>query len=317
MAGCSLPVQHSQGAMLVVERTGLDTVVNRCRPRTEGDIAVPFGSAAVLGTTDRPVEHPAAVDRDHAAVELLLEELGAMVPAVAAGSPYRAYWGVRALPADDGDRPTEVARSATVVDHEQRDGLWGLTSVFGGKLTTHRATAERVADQVCAALGINRSCETAAQPLPPVPPSTGAESSVFGADPNLCETSGVTRSDVRAVLDHDVVSRGSDLRPVAQLTGAGRGACQGARCAHRLAFEVDRTGAVDPIDDALEGFTNGRWAGRRFALWGDGFASAMAAYDFHARTLGRSRPPDSAQETPEWNRFDAGRGDATGEVTDV
>lgn len=317
MAGRRLGIQHSQGAMLVVDRAGLDTVINRCRPRDEGDIAVPYGPSAILGTTDRAITSPRSTDRDPAEVDLLVDELRAVVPDVASARPFRAYWGVRALPGEDGDVPTNYARAATVVDHEQRDGLWGLSSVFGGKLTTHRATAERVADQVCAKFGIDRACGTADRELPQVPPSSDVESGVFGADPTLCETQGVSRSDVRSVLDHEVVSMGADLRPVAQLTGAGRGACQGARCAHRLAFEVHRGGAVEPIDHALASFADDRWAGRRHTLWHEGFESAMAAYDFHARTLARSESTLETTDTPAWKRFDAGRDGSDGEVTDV
>ncbi|MEF8857255.1 MAG: FAD-dependent oxidoreductase, partial [Haloplanus sp.] len=89
MAGRRLPIQHSQGAMLVVERTGLDAVVNRCRPRSEGDIAVPYGPAAVLGTTDRNISSPRSVDRQPAEVDFLVDELAPVVPAVATARPFR------------------------------------------------------------------------------------------------------------------------------------------------------------------------------------------------------------------------------------
>jgi glycerol-3-phosphate dehydrogenase len=230
---------------------------------------------------------------------------------VAFGRPFRAYWGVRALPTSDADDPTDHARAATVVDHEERDGLWGLTSVFGGKLTTHRATAERVVDRVCATFGIRRPCRTADLALPSVPPDGDSETRpAAGTDAVVCDAGSVSRGAVRAVLDHDVL--GNDgLRTAARRTGAGMGACQGARCAHRLAAEVDRRGAVGSIDRALADFADVRWSGRRWVLWDDGFASAMSAYDFNRRTLRRTGERDS----PTWERFDAGRADDTGAET--
>lgn len=54
------------------------------------------------------------------------------------------------------------------MDHET-DGVAGLTSVVGGKLTPHRLMAEATADRVCAALGVDARCETAETPLPSDP----------------------------------------------------------------------------------------------------------------------------------------------------
>lgn len=303
LADLAVACRFSQGAMLVVERAGLDTVINRCRPRTEGDIAVPFGAAVILGTTDRPIEAPAEVEHDPAEVDLLVDELAALVPDVAEARPLRAYWGVRALPTDAGEAST--GRVARVVDHEAAAGVWGMTSVFGGKLTTHRATAERVADRVCTAFGIDRACLTADRDLPAVPPDTDA-SADHPPDPVLCATGDVRRSAVQAVLDDETVSLGADLRPVAQLARAGWGACQGGRCAHRLAAEVDRTGAFQLVDRALREFAADRWAGQRHALWGEGFAAAAETYDFHRRTLHRDGRPSDGDGTLAWAAYDDG-----------
>jgi len=309
MADLEVSSRFSQGAMLVVDRAGLETVVNRCRPRTEGDIAVPFGPAAVLGTTDRPIDGPDAVERDPAEVDLLVDELSALVPDVAGARPFRAYWGVRALPADGGDG--SAGRAATVVDHEAAAGVWGMTSVFGGKLTTHRDTAERVADHVCAAFGIDRPCLTADRDLPAVPPA-GDSPADHADDPPLCQAGRVRRSAVRTVLEEETVSLGSDLRPVAQLTRAGWGACQGGRCAHRLAAEVDRAGAFQVVDRALRDFADERWAGRRHALWGENFAAAAETDDFHRRTLHRDGRPTDGGSPLEWSAYDDGRVEDTG-----
>lgn len=318
MAGFSTPSRYSQGAMLVVERGGLDAVVNRCRPRTEGDIAVPYGNSAVLGTTDRRCEGPDDVDRSAAEIDALVEELSALVPDVATGRPYRAYWGVRALPPEEEAATVDVSRTATVIDHEARDDCWGLATVFGGKLTTHRATAERVADHVCAAFGIDRACLTAERELPAVPP-TGAEDTT--PDPILCHDAGVRQSAVEAVLEHDIAATADDLGAVSRLTRAGMGACQGDRCAHRLAVQVDEDGTYRPVERALDSFADARWAGRRHALWGENAAGAMATYDLHVRTLYRDGRPADGVDPLEWERFDAGgptdRASESEEATDV
>ncbi|MFB6311965.1 MAG: hypothetical protein ABEH64_12395, partial [Salinirussus sp.] len=249
----------------------------------------PYGDSAVLGTTARPIDGPEAVARTTAEIDTLVESLAAIVPDVASTAPRRAYWGIRS----QSERNDE-SRAATIINHENRDGVWGLVSVFGGKLTTHRSTAERVTDMVCASLGIRRACQTADLDLP-VLPSTNPTGASVGADPVLCESQRVTRAELRAVLDHDVL--GGDLRTATQLTRAGMGDCQGGRCAHRLAAQADQTGAVEPIDEALQLYANARWAGRRHALWGEGAAGALETYDFHTRGLNRAR------NQPEWDRF--------------
>lgn len=315
-ADLSAPVRPTQGAMVAMDRAGLGTVVNRCRPRSQGDIAVPFGSSAILGTTESEVEGPDAVDRNPEAIDFLLSELGDLVPDVAAADPRRVYWGVRALAADGGDGPdvnggdgtdtdpghtTEADRLWTLVDHETSDGVWGLLTVFGGKLTTHRRIAESVADAVCAKFGIDRPCRTADIALPePVAPA--AES----PDPVLCPCEGVTRSAVRAVLEDADLPTGQSLRPVVARTRAAMGACQGGRCAHRLAAELSPAATDHVVGEELDALYRRRWRGRRPVLWGGNAATAAEAYERH-ETLMRGETEHRRSSNPiKWDRFDAG-----------
>jgi len=53
-----------------------------------------------------------------------------------------------------------VSRAHTVLDHQARDGVSGLASVVGGKLTMYRKMAEDAVDVVCARLGADRPCRT-------------------------------------------------------------------------------------------------------------------------------------------------------------
>ncbi len=149
----------SKGVMVVLDGPPVKRVLNRCRPRSEGDIVVPVDGAPVLGTTDRAVADPDDYDRDPAEVETVRESLSAVVPDVAAATVRESYWGVRPL-VDAGENPTEAARGFTVRTER------GLTSVAGGKLTTHRLMSEAVADRVCDRLGVARASETASRALP-------------------------------------------------------------------------------------------------------------------------------------------------------
>jgi glycerol-3-phosphate dehydrogenase len=169
MAGVGVPVRLSRGAMTVTEGRTVDTVVNRCRPKAEGDIVVPHGTACILGATDREVADPDDVPGASAEVDRLLDELARVVPALRAARTLRSFWGVRPLyepPGTGTENPTDVTRTHALLDHAERDGVDGLLTVVGGKLTTHRLMAEAAADRVCAALGVDADCRTADEPLP-------------------------------------------------------------------------------------------------------------------------------------------------------
>jgi glycerol-3-phosphate dehydrogenase len=59
----------------------------------------------------------------------------------------------------------KAARTFEVLDHAERDGLLGLVSIVGGKLTTFRLMGERTADVVCRLLGVEQVSATATTPL--------------------------------------------------------------------------------------------------------------------------------------------------------
>lgn len=169
MADVEVSMRPAKGAMAVVDLPDLGRVINRCRPKTEGDIAVPDGRTAILGTTDEPVADPEDFAREDRDVELLREELSPVLPAVADADLVEAYWGVRPLYDPGGDHTadsTALTRDHVLLDHAARDDRPGLSTIVGGKLTTARAMGETVADHVCDGLGVGASCRTADVALP-------------------------------------------------------------------------------------------------------------------------------------------------------
>jgi len=164
MAGASLEMRPTKGAMVVIDRP-VSAVINRCRPPADGDLVVPLGSQSVLGTTSAAVDDPDDYEREVAAVERLVAEADAMVP-VSGADVESTYWGVRPIPAGAG-RGRDASRGFRVVDHADADadadtdGVAGLTSVVGGKLTTFRLMAEATADLVADRAGVDADCRTA------------------------------------------------------------------------------------------------------------------------------------------------------------
>lgn len=321
-AGVDVPMQPAKGAMAVTNVRHVDTVVNRCRPTTEGDILVPHESTAILGTTDRDVDDPDEFERKQAELTLLVDELSAMVPAIADARLLRAYWGVRPL-FDPPERPGssgDVSRDFTVLPHDEPQGLDGLTTVVGGKLTTHRLMAERVSDRVAESLGIETTCRTAEEPLPGSDGSVDLEVVLerfdlrspianrtidrLGSRSNdvlakgddepqvLCECEGVTRPEIRAAID----AVGADVQAIRRRTRASMGTCQGTTCAPRIAAELSTAYDAETALDALADLTAERWKGQRFVA-GDGQIPQIAlSYAIHGGTHNRARDPETFRD---------------------
>jgi glycerol-3-phosphate dehydrogenase len=166
LAGVTVRMRPTRGVTCVVGLDGVGSVLNRCRPPSDGDIAVPRGDSVALGTTSVAVGDPDVFERDDAEIARVVAEGQALLPAVSRERVRRSYWGVRPLYAPDENRDSRgISRDYAVLDHADRDGVTGLTTVVGGKLTTYRRMAESVADQVCDALGVPGSSTTADRPL--------------------------------------------------------------------------------------------------------------------------------------------------------
>lgn len=166
MASVTLEMALTRGVMVSVEYADLGPVLNRCRSPDDGDIVVPHPEETVLGTTSVPVADPDEYDRAEWEVERSIEECAAMLPPVADAPVVRTWWGVRPLYEPGGTEGDQrgISRDFFTLDHAT-DGVAGLVSVVGGKLTTYRQMAEATADLVCERLGVTADCSTAGTAL--------------------------------------------------------------------------------------------------------------------------------------------------------
>jgi glycerol-3-phosphate dehydrogenase len=87
-----------------------------------------------------------------------------LIPAVR-NMPVRAKMAAaHPLIVKGGKDAREASRTFECFDH-QEDGVIGFVTIAGGKMTTARGMAERVADLVCHKLGITAECRTRDVPL--------------------------------------------------------------------------------------------------------------------------------------------------------
>jgi glycerol-3-phosphate dehydrogenase len=136
---------------------------------------IPYDRYVLVGTTDTDFSGDRRmVAADPSDIKYLLKVLGDSLPHITLHERdiVSSFAGLRALVIDgDAKSPSDVSREETILESPS-----GLLSVAGGKLTTHRAIAEKVVDRVMKKLGrkAGRS-PTRTEPLPGARPLEGGD----------------------------------------------------------------------------------------------------------------------------------------------
>jgi glycerol-3-phosphate dehydrogenase len=305
MAGCPVTVKSSKGTMVAMAYRFVNTIINRCHVPGDGDILVPVGTVAVIGTTSVTVADPNDTSVQAWEIQRMLDEGEKMVPGFSQVRALRAWAGVRPLYEEGGVAEGRAAkRTFAVLDHAQRDGVSGLMTVVGGKFTTYRLMAERTADAISGHLGVARPCITREFVLPdariplsgPKPHRLGERLEGVEAstrlDPLICECELVTRSEFEqaARLHPDVAAPWilDDLRRDLRL---GMGPCQGGFCAYRASAILQEMAGLDVVQatDALASFAQERWKGQHPLLWGQSLRQALLDEHIYRGILGLDR----------------------------
>jgi glycerol-3-phosphate dehydrogenase len=281
LAGVSIGMFPSKGALLIFAHRINNMVINRCRKPANADILVPGETVCVIGTTSTriPFEECDRVAATPEEVDLLISEGAKLSPALSSTRILRAYAGVRPLvSADDDPSGRNISRGIVCLDHETRDGLKGFITITGGKLMTYRLMAEMATDAICRKFGVDKRCATAATPLPAlIEPSDGK-----GA--LICECENVTAGKVAQALERLEVSTLTDLR---RRTRVGMGTCQGGLCACRAAdLLAQANGCVERERADLSDFMQERWKGNYPIGWGDMLREAEYTQWVYKHVLG-------------------------------
>jgi glycerol-3-phosphate dehydrogenase len=135
----------------------------------------------IAGATDIPAEDPAAVC-DDSEVDYILEAMRLAFPSIRVDRSQVVFrfCGVRPLPCSDALTPGQISRDHSYPVLAPGDGIeFPIYSLVGGKWTTYRALAERVADEILRVLGRPRVRSSANLPIgggkgyPRMPEGTG------------------------------------------------------------------------------------------------------------------------------------------------
>jgi len=165
--GIHLPIIPGKGILVAMNHRLVNTVVNRCKMPSDGDIIVPAHTVAIIGTTDVPVHDPDQLTIEPWEVQRMLTEGDKLVPGFSEMRVLRSWAGVRPLVKEAQTTETRnISRAYVLIDHTKPDNVSGLITITGGKWTTFRKMAEVTVDLVCAKLHVKRTCQTHLERLP-------------------------------------------------------------------------------------------------------------------------------------------------------
>jgi glycerol-3-phosphate dehydrogenase len=300
MAGCDVTVSASKGTMVAMNYRMVNTVINRCGPAGDGDILVPVGSVAVIGTTSVQVPDPDNYPIEDWEVERMLDQGERMVPSFKQFRPLRAWAGVRPLYQEKAaeDNLRQVTRKYALLDHTLRDEIDNIVTITGGKWTTYRLMAEHTVDLVCQKLGTQRPGQTATTVL-----HSHGEKKYFTLgqrleklekgeldDQLICECEIVTRPQIEARL---ALSNRNIINDLRRDLRVGMGPCQGGFCAYRVAgiMHENKQLSARQANKALVDFLQERWKGIQPVLWGQHLRQMQLDEGIYLGLLGLDKLP--------------------------
>jgi glycerol-3-phosphate dehydrogenase len=283
-ANIPLTIIGGKGVMVAMNHRIVNTVINRCKMPSDGDILVPAHTVSVIGTTDVKITDPDRVSIEPWEIHLCLEEGDKLVPGFKEMRMLRAWAGVRPLYQESAVKDTrDVTRAFVLLDHERRDGVSGIVTITSGKWTTYRKMAEVTVDLVCQKLGTQRACRTHLEPLSVSSQDQhyhylGSRLKQIEKDHAygqlVCECELATYDEVAQAIVHGNAKTLDDVRRDVRL---GKGPCQGGFCTyrvtgilHRLASSrtQDQKPDIENTNVALRDFLQERWKGILSILWG-------------------------------------------------
>jgi glycerol-3-phosphate dehydrogenase len=168
-AGLSITIALNRGTMIALEGRMVGSVVQRMRRPSDIDGVLPRGRNTVAGTTGLSTQDPGDRRIEDWEAAKIRQQISLMVPGAASARMVHSWSAVRPLydpeASTQGKTSRTISRRFSVIDHARTDGLEGLVTVVGGKLTTYRLMAEKASDEACRKLGVTAACRTAVTPI--------------------------------------------------------------------------------------------------------------------------------------------------------
>ncbi len=300
-AGIDLTMVPGKGTMLALNHRLVNTVINRCKLPSDGDILVPSHTVAVIGTTDIKVADPDRYAIEPWEIRLMLDEGEKLIPGFKQYRVLRAWAGVRPLvKGTDDTSERDISREYVLLDHAQRDGVEGIITITSGKWTTYRKMAQATVDLACEKLNVTRRCRTHLEPLPTQPGETksphylGARLDKIEREERfgqlVCECELTTEYDIQQSIIQYGATTLDDIR---RDTRMGMGPCQAAFCALRATgiLHSFQHPAANHANVSLKDYLQERWKGSLPILWGQQLRQARFTELLYVDVLNIARLP--------------------------
>jgi len=169
-SGPASTVRRTKGIHLVIPRLTQKALVLFSPVDGRLYFVMPWLDYTLIGTTDTDYSGDLdAVCAEEADVAYILTGIRQVFPGLREEDIIYTMAGLRSLAHIGGERASNITREHKVLDHKKRDGIDGLITVLGGKITAYRAVAKDAVDTVCHKLGVKAVCTTAEVPLPGAP----------------------------------------------------------------------------------------------------------------------------------------------------
>ncbi|MDR2896287.1 MAG: anaerobic glycerol-3-phosphate dehydrogenase subunit A [Propionibacteriaceae bacterium] len=310
MAGLPpVSVIPGRGIMIAMNHRLVNTVINRCIPPADGDIIVPLHTVCIIGTTDHPVTDPDHLQVPANEVQQMFDSGEELLPGFRSARALHTWAGARPLIKDDRVATSDtrhMSRGMAVIDHSTRDGVSGMLTIGGGKLTTYRLMAEHIVDAMEDQLGSHHPCRTADE----ICPGNQAGHNYLithrlkdrEADrlesPIICECELMNRQMALDLFKSNPLASFDDLRRQLRL---GMGPCQGGFCSARLAGLACQEQVMDAgrATGLLKLFLEHRWIGLWPILHGAGVRQAALDAWMLQGTLDVAHIPSPARVEPD------------------
>ncbi|MGA3359115.1 MAG: FAD-dependent oxidoreductase [Halobacteriota archaeon] len=167
----SIPVTYSQGT-IIVQKALSPRGIQHLRQPSDADAYIVHDGYGWLGTTSTTINNPEEANPQPWADAYLKKEFAQILPGVKDQPTLSTFAGVRAL-ADDNH--PESAKNDSHFENGRRKSRdfrviqapKNAFHVIGGKLTTARLMAEKIADVICDKEARSARCQTAKEPLAP------------------------------------------------------------------------------------------------------------------------------------------------------
>ncbi len=297
LANARIPLELSKGSLIVMNRRFTQRVVNRCRLPADADLIIPNGPTSIIGTTSITVPFADGLSIEPEEIDVMFKEGDLLVPGFHGARALRAYAGVRPLfSGGENTMGRDISRGFVVLDHEKIEGVKGLVSIVGGKLTTYRLMAEKTSDLVAAKLGNTNTCRTADKALYEGEnlqfySRAGRLKRIAGRVPGhmFCECELVAKEDLLEIMPE--LKGRADLTDLQHRTRLGMGPCQGGFCSFRAIGLMHQQGMFDEKSSVgeLRKFLARRFKGILPVLWEDQWREEQLNYGLYATLFNLDR----------------------------